>query len=1026
MYRRRMKWLVMVGCLPAMAWAAEPTVTVDASTVQDLLALATGKAAAASAEAEPVSFKDLAKDMEAQKGLFTLWSYPAGAKDKDPERLLCEVPASFLGQQFMLSTSISGGGFYTGFPLDEYVVMWKLHGDTLMLIQPDTLHVTDPKEEVASVVNRTYPDRILAAVPVLARTEAGNPVFDLGGLLKSNFADIAWMSMVYSPYLGMTGGGGITPALSTWEKKKAFELNVEITVALAVQSSNPPGSHDKKLVHFSFWKLPETGYAPRVADQRVGYFLSAHMDWSKPTEARELFDRYVDRWQLEKRDPSLKMCEPKQPIVFYIEKTVPIQYRRAVREGILEWNKAFEKIGFVNAIEVRQQTADNEWKDLDPEDMRYAFIRWIVTGAGFAMGPHRSNPYTGQIYDGDIVFDDSMLRYASNEGRREFDSHLLSSKFSDPSLAAFVEAYPEYRPRQAAWMEMAVGHVDDFEQLQAKADQHLSERGYHGCRYAEGMRHQLQVAGTWLATQPPEVRERVVQQMLKEVVTHEVGHVLGLRHNFKASSIYQLDEIKKRRLTGEAMSGSIMDYNPLLIFEGDDEHADELQFVTPTIGPYDYWAIEYGYRPFDGSYKPKAEADKPEESEPEKTPAAPIAQSNAMAQADPSEEVLAKMPPEIREKVKALMASATDATPSDPGSTKISKPKVKSPNADEASMLTAIASRYNEPELVYLSDEDAWYMSPDPSTARFDAGADPIAWATARLAQTDARLKEILEWSVKDGEAWYYLQNDFLSLMFDRLQVLDYVGKFVGGQYVSRSHRGDPHEQAPFVLVEPQLQRDALKFIADNLYRDDFFGLDPDVLNHLAVPRWWHAGVRINMMGDFPVMDLVSMMQWWNLYDRLTPNVIRRIQDAEFKTDAADKFTVAEYLQTLRDDVWSDALQGQRLNQGEFSDAKPFISTIRRSLQRQYLSLVEPMVRERPGRGLSPDQHAMLTYCLQDLSEQIGKRILSQAEKLDFASRAHLTMCKSRIDRMLSADLSELAPPRYMYMMMGQTAEGAR
>ena len=98
---------------------------------------------------------------------------------------------------------------------------------------------------------------------------------------------------------------------------------------------------------------------------------------------------------------------PKKKIVFWIEKSVPDEYRAAVREGILEWNKAFEKIGFRDAIEVRQQ----EGEDFDPEDMNYNTFRWITTDSGFAMGPSRANPLTGEIIDADIIFDASMVRY---------------------------------------------------------------------------------------------------------------------------------------------------------------------------------------------------------------------------------------------------------------------------------------------------------------------------------------------------------------------------------------------------------------------------------------------------------------------------------------------------------------------------------------------------------------------------------------------------------------------------------------
>ncbi|MEE9296723.1 MAG: zinc-dependent metalloprotease, partial [Phycisphaerae bacterium] len=581
----------------AMVWSsagAEPNSGEQSVDVSKIMALAKAQDKDASKEdSSPFpKFEKVTKDMVSSEGLFTLWYYPKSAKDKDKEKLLCQIPAAFLGEQFMLSTSFSGGGFFTGFPLDERVVKWELLDKQLLLIEPNTRFVVDEKKTVSDVVRRTYLESIRTAVRIVTKSPSGDPVIDLGALLKSNFADIGWMSRGQ--------GGSINSKLSKWTKKKAFELNVEIGVELAVSNMHPPGSYDKKMVHYSFWKLPKSDYKPRVADDRVGYFLTANRDWSKPTEARDLFNRYVDRWHLVKRDSSLDLCEPKQPIIFYIEKTVPVRFRRAVRDGILDWNKAFEKIGFVGAVQVRQQTDDNEWKDLDPEDMRYSFFRWVVSGSSFAMGPHRSNPFTGQIYDADIIFNDSMVRVWEARFHRSTSTAITAMKARDPALRQFFEAYPQFKRTDRQWEQFRFGQDDDADLRQA-VRQRLIDRGDQSCDYLEGMRHQMAVARTMLADQPGEVIDRFLYDVIKEVVSHEVGHTLGLRHNFKASTIYDLDEIKRRRKTGQATTGSVMDYNPTLFFVKDTM---EGHFVTPTIGPYDYWAIEYGYRPVDGSYTP--------------------------------------------------------------------------------------------------------------------------------------------------------------------------------------------------------------------------------------------------------------------------------------------------------------------------------------------------------------------------------------------------------------------------------------
>ena len=142
----------------------------------------------------------------------------------------------------------------------------------------------------------------------------------------------------------------------------------------------------------------------------MGYFITAMKDFSDKDDD-EHFVRYINRWNLQKRDASIELSPPREPIVFYIEKTVPVFLRPTVEAGILEWNKAFEKIGFSNAIRVEHEE-DVEAKyniDIDPEDVNYNFFRWITSEAGFAMGPSRVDPRTGQILDADIIFDASFL-----------------------------------------------------------------------------------------------------------------------------------------------------------------------------------------------------------------------------------------------------------------------------------------------------------------------------------------------------------------------------------------------------------------------------------------------------------------------------------------------------------------------------------------------------------------------------------------------------------------------------------------
>ena len=935
-------------------------------------------------------FEEVTKEMQAHAGLFTLWYYPPELLRKAQERgliyqeekLLCQVPFGFLGKKFMLSTSVSGGGMFTGFPLDERVVQWELFDNQLILVEPETANIAKDDAAVRDVVERTYPDRIRATLPILTR-KGLDPIVELGPLLKSDFSNIGWIS-------AGTRGSGVNAKLSKWTKKKTFPLNVEIGVELAV-ASTPPGSFDKRMVHYSFWQLPETGYQPRVADDRVGYFLTAYNDWAKPHESRDLFQRYIDRWQLEKRDPSLEFCEPKQPITFYIEKTVPVRFRQAVRDGILEWNKAFREIGFVNAVEVRQQTHDNEWKDIDPEDMRYNFFRWIVTGQGFAMGPHRANPYTGQIYDADIIFDDSMVRYYEEEAQQRLPEAIAARKFRDPALNAFVKSHPEWGRPAKDWEGIAFEEPAKQE-LRTAAMERMRKAGKHLCDYADGMRHQLLVGRGLLAGQPKHVRDQLLYDVVKEVVMHEVGHTLGLRHNFRASSIYSVEEIQKRKAAGLATTGSVMDYNPVLFFK---DKATEGNFLTPTLGPYDYWAVEYGYIT---AGKAPQTAKKPEE----KKEASAENTSIKVSGQEISKEVLEQLPEEVKKMIRerALAEEVKERTEdkAPPAAA------TKTPPPGEAKLLQAIASRAAEPELAYATDEDTTMMSPEPRANRFDAGSDPLDWAATRIELIDHRLKNILEWGVEEGESWYHLRDAFLSLWTEKAFVLDYVGRYIGGQYISRAHRGDPNAPPPFEMVPAERQREALQFIEKHLFNDEFFGLSAKVLNHLTMPRWYHRNSYVSYVVDFPAHDYVSLMQWWNLFDRLYPNTLRRIYDAELKFEKGEKFTTAEYLRSLQEGCWKDVFD-EKGTAGEWSDEKPFSSSFRRSLQREYLRILEVLVRSRPGATLPADLHAMVQQTLRDLGEEIDQVV--QDGKLDFASKAHLSSSLSRIKRMLEPELTE-------------------
>ena len=323
-------------------------------------------------------------------------------------------------------------------------------------------------------------------------------------------------------------------------------------------------------MHYSVSRLPETGYQPRLADDRVGHFLTVIKDFSK-TGADDQFVRYINRWDLRKAKPGAEVSPPVTPIVVWIEKTVPYKFRGAVRDGILEWNKAFERVGFSNAIEVRQQPDDATW---DPEDIRYNTFRWITANAGFAMGPSRTNPLTGQILDADIIFDADFI---------EIWTRRLETWKPDAAVEPLglpLVAFNGHEDATGLPFSLAFDRETDSEGL--------------GRQFAFGA---LAMAAGAKPVAKDQI-EKLLVEGVKSVVTHEVGHTLGLRHNFKSSALLTMDEVndpEKNRTIG--LTASIMDYTPVNISPKGKKQGD---YFSRTIGPYDYWAIEYAYRPLPG------------------------------------------------------------------------------------------------------------------------------------------------------------------------------------------------------------------------------------------------------------------------------------------------------------------------------------------------------------------------------------------------------------------------------------------
>jgi hypothetical protein len=515
------------------------------------------------------------------------------------DRLYCEILPQQFNQPWLCSISVARGGGFGGFMLndEEWVLTFRREGDRVFLVRRNVHFKANPGTPVAKAVETTYADSILLALRIVTINQmTQGVVISLNDIFMSNFAELP---------LGM-----FDSSRSSWHKIKTFphnnELQVEATFAGGRGRNGGSvidGRGNTVIIHYGMVQLPDGGYQPRIADDRVGYFLTAVKDFSKDSKDTS-FVRYVNRWRIEPSEPIApgKLVAPKKKLVYWIEKSVPSEYRAFVREGILEWNKAFEKIGFRDVIEVRQQEDGEPSSDFDPEDIRYNTIRWITTDTPFAMGPSRANPLTGELIDADIVFDGSYIQYMKGQ-YKQFTA--TGTALESPSLILDGRRGVDLLDNPVVQRQLALqGWNETPKSATELHEMRMQALRLNSCQCCSQKKFEIALASLALGARNvikpgDKLPDEMIAQFIKETVMHEVGHTLGLRHNFKASTMLKNEQLHDTSITRkQGLTGSVMDYNPVNIAPKGVKQGD---YFTTTIGPYDYWAIEYAYKPIHGN-----------------------------------------------------------------------------------------------------------------------------------------------------------------------------------------------------------------------------------------------------------------------------------------------------------------------------------------------------------------------------------------------------------------------------------------
>ena len=951
-------------------------------------------------------------DQQNPKGLFNIWK-----RDKDAQ-MLGELPKNFTGKSYFIALTLSSGDQYAGLQSGDWVVQWRRYDNRLALISPNlSIRATGDAESKASV-KRLFTDTVLLDVPILANGPSGGPVIDLDALLVGQASRFFGSSVRVS-----------NSRITKIKSAKVFPKNVELAFEIV-------GARSRfQTIHYSFSEVPapSSGFRPRKADERVGFFTTTYSDLSKYSDD-ETRIRFINRWNLQKRDSKLKLSPPKEPLRFYVEHTAPVRYRRWIKLGVDYWNKAFREVGLVDAVVIEYQDASTgAHMEKDPEDVRYNFIRWLNNDVGTAIGPSRVHPSTGEILDADIILTDGWIRHF-NFNFEDLMPKLAMEGFSSETLA-WLGRNPRWDPRvrlaspeqanhlrhryaRQAQQPMA-GHKlaladptllgdDEYDGLYGRISQ---TNGY--CMAADARSLDLAIARmNWalalLADEEAEKKkdkddkdkeeddeeaaksdekdddedddaddkeddkegdddekdekkeedkaadkkkdvdlldgmpEWFVGPLLADLVAHEVGHTLGLRHNFKASALMTMDQINSDAVKAEKpFAASVMDYLPINYrYESGDVQGD---YAMIDIGPYDFWAIEYGYS-FDEKKLPE------------------------------------------------------------------------------------ILKRCSEPELQYATDEDT--SGPDPLARRYDFAADPLEYAQEQMKLVELYRGRILEKFVKDGDSWAKARRGYELTLGLQTRSASMMANWVGGAFVNRDKKGDPGNRPPVEVVPADQQRAALKFVIERTFYDDAYGLTPELLERMGADKWMDSGSRSLMAREdaWPIHDRILGMQASALTWLMNPTTLRRVYDNELRLpEDEDALTLPELLKTIDEAVWSEI--DEECPEGR-NDRKPMISSLRRNLQREHMQrLLDLVLQTSEDTAAYKPISNLARMQLRKLVKRIDASIEKCSDKMDAYTKAHLSEIKERIQKALEAGYTYNSPQQMQlpsFFILGQEEEASQ
>jgi len=484
-------------------------------------------------------------------GLFKIY------QNKKDGKSFIEIDTSHIGNEFIYFSYFENG------VMDAGVVKGRYRGSRIIKIDKfydkidfsieNTKYYFDKKNPLSKSSKSNINAPIIISEKIIAKSPCKTKFLISADniFLNESFQQVKYS---YNPRYKGFKLGNLSKQKTRFQEIKNYPENTDVIVKYVYESKYPSTRGSQEItdsrsvnivVQHSLVKMPDTNYTPRLDDTRIGYFTTQSNNMTSIDQVN--YRDFINRWRLEKKDPDNEISEPVSPIVFWIENTTPYEFRKIIKDGVEAWNIAFEKAGFKNAIQVKIQPDTAKW---DAGDIRYNVLRWTSSPkppwGGY--GPSFVNPRTGEILGADI-----MLEWT-----------YITNRIVANDLFVDLESQNEDQHQHFC----SAGKIQKVENS-------------FGLKFIESL------------NLSDELKDDLVNQSLTRLVLHEVGHTLGLNHNFKGSLLLSNEELNDKNIVNEkGVCSSVMEY-PAINIANDPNNQGLFFDVKPGI--YDIWAIEYGY-----------------------------------------------------------------------------------------------------------------------------------------------------------------------------------------------------------------------------------------------------------------------------------------------------------------------------------------------------------------------------------------------------------------------------------------------